>query len=286
MSIRLNSARRVITKSGKVSCECCGNVIPCPSDYESALIFGNNFEFATFIPITRAERQSYLTNGITILQEFSASPFTIEATRNDGTKHEISGGTVAATFTGSSSTPLCRIVATSYLTWQVTDLFKPAGYSQRLNTFTASNSLPFYCQIRFLDDYPNHLLFGFFYTHGMWDLALPLFYPYNLLYVIEGTTQEIDKSQFLVGYSSFAPGFTDFILAPTQFDDLPSGSNFSVTSGVTVNGISVPINDPPRYFFKHVPSENSIVPQGTYTINSLSHQINLAVTIAPLTSPP
>jgi hypothetical protein len=282
MAVRTQNGN-VLLRDGRVSCECCG--LSCSANDTDYFFFGENLQFATLIPITQEERRNYLTNGITISQQFSQSPFALVATRDDGTKHEITGGTVAATLTGIGSA-LCKIETSTYLTWQVTDLFSSPGRSQRLNTFTATNSIPFYSQIRFLDAFPNHLLFGFHYTQGIWDLLFPLLFPYNLLYVIDGTTQEVDKSQFIVSYSSFAPGFTDFILSPTELEFLPSGQNFSVTSGITVNGVSVPINDPTRYFFKHVPSENSIVPQGTYELNNLLHQINLAVTIAPLTSPP
>lgn len=284
MTIKTTSTGRIILKNGKVSCECCG--LSCSADSEAYLFFGNNLQYAAFIPITAEERRNYLSNGISISQQFGQSPFVLEATRNDGTKHEITGGTLAATFTGASNIPSCRIITNTPLTWEATDLFSSPGRPQVLNTFTAANSLPFYTQIRFVDAYPNHLLFGFHYAQGIWDLSFPYFYPYNLLYVIANTTQEIDKSQFIFSYSSFQPGFTDYILAPTELNSLPIGQDFSVTSGITVNGVTVPINDPTRYFFNHAPSENSIVPQGTYTLNSLAHQINLAITITPLTSAP
>lgn len=266
--------------------------------------WGENLEYAILVPITEAERNQYLSFGAAATYEISNSPFSINTTRSDARTHNITGSVAATTVNTTHSPAACVIQSIAYANWNITDEFTGGAF---IGNITQQN-WPFFLQIGFVDSMPDKMLVGFAY----WHFVSPVFwafnpflnvgFPFYLQWINQGTTNEVDRSRFGFGCSSFRPGvisdFYDQVLLPGQaMTSVPSGAGFSVAANVSVNGVSVPIQDPAKYYFTHVPSDGtfpaldgntytSIVPQGTYTLNSLSAALNVAATIAPLTSPP
>lgn len=265
--------------------------------------WGENFEYATLVPITSQERTKYLSNGVAVSVVIGNSPVNLVATRTDAKVHVITGGVAPTTINQTYSPPACVIQSMSYASWTINDDFTNKAYT---GVFT-QNRWPFFLQIGFLDSMPDKMLVGFVYWHFVspvfWPFNpfLPVGYPYFLQWAVQGTFDEVDRSQFGFACSSFKPGVVteifDVILSGQALSPLPSGAGYSVSTNVTVNNITVPIQDPPKYYFEHKPSDGSfpsydgntytsIVPQGAYSLNSLSAQLNAAVTISPIEAAP
>ena len=299
--IRLQNGK-IALKNGRVSCECCG--IPCPTTDLMKFYWGEELEFAILVPITSQERTQYLTYGATVSYGIASSPFAITATRSVNGAHIITGAVAAQTVSLTHSPAACVIQSIAYANWNFSDQFTLGTSIPE----TTQSSWPLFLQIGFVDSMPDKMLIGFAYLHFVspvnWGFNpfLPVGYPYYLQWINAGTTQEIDRSQFGFGCSSFRPGLVsdlfEFLLMPNQpMTVVPSGVGFSVAANVSVNGVNAPIQDPAKYYFAHVPSDGtfpaldgntytSVVPQGTYTLDSLSASLNVSATIAPLTSAP
>jgi hypothetical protein len=278
---------KVLLKNGLVACGCCDNGIPCATSGVMQNYFGDNLEYAILVPITAEQRALYLTNGATIQQSVASSPFSISATRSDGATHQITGGVAPRVVNQTQPTPICLIQRFYLGAWNVNNVFTFSPFAPVSYSFTQSD-WDGLLLVAFVDSMPNHMLVGFAY----WHFINAAGFPFNLELVVAGTTQELDKSQFGFSCSSFKPGAIESIwwnglLAPGEtMLPVPSGAGFSVQANVTANSVSLPIQDTPIFYFVHKPSENSVVPQGTWTLNSLSAQLNLTVAINPISPAP